>query len=198
MNWNNTLEGIVSSLSATFISFIITIFYKRIFSKKIKQNNSLNKEKISPFTISLFLTVFVVVLTFFSLIYNWTIFNYVYLFIADFVLIFVTYGIYNNQCPNCNRIFTKQLIDKQVTKEEKRPYSYRDCTMYLYADGSEKNRIYNGKERTKMETWRIEKEFYKCEKCNHEWSRLFERNLDENNRPKPNIIRVKDYPPSPI
>lgn len=130
------------------------------------------------------------------MVYQWQIFNYIYLILADFGLGFVTYWIYNNQCPKCNVVFKKKTINKETLKQEKRPYSYRDCTIYLYNDGSEKDKKFDGKEKTKMETWRTEKEFYECQACGYKWDKIFERNLDKDNRPKPNIVRTKFNPPN--
>ncbi len=202
MDWNNILEGIISGVSATLISLVIIFIFKKIFGEKTKKDKSGEVQKANlsgsilsnPFLISLFLTSFVIVLTFFSMVYSWEVFNYIYLLIADFGLGFVTYWIYNNQCPKCNRIFKKKLINKETLKEEKRPYHYRDCTIYLYSDGSEKDKKYHGKEKTKMETWRTEKEFYECQSCKHKWDEIFEKNLD--NRPKPNIVRTRFDPPN--
>jgi hypothetical protein len=83
-------------------------------------------------------------------------------------------------------------------KEEKRPYHYRDETIYLYSDGSEKDHKYSGEEKIKMETWRTEKEFYNCTSCNHNWDKIFEKNLDIDNRPKPNKVRTRFNPPNPF
>ncbi len=206
MNLTNILEGIISGVSAALISTVIIFIFTKLFSQKIQKseladdNNSANFKSFykNPFLISLFVTSFMVVLTFFSWVYAWTTFNFIYLFIASFSLGFITNWIYNNQCPNCNRIFSKKLINKETLKEEKRPYHYRDETIYLYSDGSEKDRKYSGKEKTKMETWRTEKEFYECKICSHKWDKIFERNLDIDNRPKPNIVRTKIKPPNPF
>ena len=145
------------------------------------------------------MTTFIIVLTFFSMVYSWQIFNYIYLIIADFGFGFVTYWIYNNQCPKCNAIFNKKLIDKQTLKEEKRPYYYRDETIYYYSDGKTlKDRKFHGPEKKKMETWRTEKEFYECQSCNHKWDKIFERNFDINNRPKANKITTRFKAPNPF
>jgi hypothetical protein len=202
MDWTNILEGIISGIFATLIStFIIYIFTKMFGQQKNKDKSSENISQTTskstfknPFLISLFITSFTVVVTFFSFVFSWTTIN-IYLSIAALVLGVITYWIYGNQCPNCNRIFHKKLINKETLKEEKRPYRYRDLTIYLYSDGSEKDRKYTGEEKTRMETWRTEKEFYECTSCHHKWDKIFERNLDANNRPKPNIIRTKIRPP---
>jgi len=205
MDWNNILEGVISGVSATLISsIIIFIFKKTLGNKSKKDTDEVEKASLSvsvfknPFLISLFLSSFLIVLTFFSMVYQWQVFNYVYLIVADCGLGFVTYWIYNNQCPKCNHIFKKKLINKETLKEEKRPYHYRDCTIYLYNDGSEKDEKFHGKEKTKMETWRTVKEFYECQACGYKWDKIFERNLDKDNRPKPNIVRTKVNPPNPF
>ena len=160
MNWNNILEGIISGVSATLISSAIIYILKKIFEKKTNKENSGEVQRAdlsgsvlnNPFLISLFLASFVIVLTFFSLVYQWQTFNYIYLIVADFGLVLVTNWIYNNQCPECNKIFKKKLINKETLKDEKRPYHYRDCTIYLYSDDSEKDRKYHGQEKQK---WRL-------------------------------------------
>ncbi|QQG40039.1 MAG: hypothetical protein HYS81_01355 [Candidatus Aenigmatarchaeota archaeon] len=203
MTWNSIIEATVSGVAAALISAIIIFVAKATLGRKLKERSI--KTEVpdvsgsvlnNPFLISLSLTSFAVVLTFFSMVYSWQTFSYIYLTVADFVLGIVTYWIYNNQCPNCNRIFTKRLLNKEILKEERRPYTYRDYTIYLYADGSEKDRKYHGAEKTKMETWRTEREFYECYGCTHEWERLFERNLDLSNRPRPNLIRTKYNQPT--
>lgn len=202
MGWNNIFESVLSGISATLISTLIIFLFKRFIGQKTKKEESNKVEKASlsgsifnnPFLISLFITSFVVVLTFFSMVYQWQVFKYVYLIVADFGLGFVTYWIYNNQCPKCNIIFKKKLINKETLKEEERPYTYRDCTIYLYNDGSEKDRRFHGKEKIKMEIWRTEKEYYECQACGYKWDKIFERNLDKDNRPKPNIVRTKFNP----
>lgn len=203
MNWNNILEGVISGVSATFIaSIIIFIFNQILRNKSKKETNDVDNASLSvsifksPFLISLFISSFLVILTFFSMVYQWQVFNYVYLIIADCGLGFVTYWIYNNQCPKCNFIFKKKLIDKETVKDEKRPYHYRDCTIYYYNDGSEKDKKFHGKEKIKMETWRTEKEFYECQACGYRWDKIFERNLDKDNRPESNKVRTKINPPN--
>ena len=204
MDWTNILEGIISGVSATIISTIIVFIFTKLFGQrknKDKSSESINQTNFkstfkNPFLISLFITSFIVVLTFFSLVYSWTTYNYIYLTIAALILGIITYLIYENQCPNCNRIFHKKLINKETLKEEKRPYYYRDSTIYRYSDGSEKEHRYTGKEKTRMETWRTEKEFYECTSCGHKWDKIFERNLDINSRPKPNIVRTRFKPPN--
>jgi len=204
MNWNNIIEGIISGISATLISTIIIFLFKKVIEGKTKkETDKVEKVDLSgsvlnnPFLISLFITSFIIVLTFFSMVYQWQVFNYVYLIVADFGLGFITYWLYNNQCPKCNAIFKKKTINKETLKEEKRPYHYRDETIYYYNDGETiKDRKFHGKEKTKMETWRTEKEFYECQSCGHKWDKIFERNLDKDNRPKPNKVRTRFSPPN--
>ena len=205
MDWNNILEAVISGSLATLIASIIIFIFKKILGNKSKkETDEVEKASLSvsvfknPFLISLFLTSFLIVLTFFSMIYQWQVFNFVYLIVADCGLGFVTYKIYNNQCPKCNSIFKKKLINKETLKEEKRPYHYRECTIYYYSDGSEKDKKFHGKEKTKIEIWRTEKEFYECQACGYKWDNIFERNLDKDNRPKPNIVRTKINPPNPF
>ena len=203
MDWNNILEGVISGVSATLISFIIILIFKKTLGNKSKkETDEVEKASLSffknPFLISLFLSSFLIVLTFFSMVYQWQVFNFAYLIVADCGLGFVTYWIYNDQCPKCNSLFKKKLINKETLKEEKRPYHYRDCTIYYYSDGSIKDEKFHGKEKTKMEIWRTENEFYECQACGYKWDKIFERNLDKNNRPKPNKVRTNVNPPNPF
>lgn len=198
----NIIEGVISSVIAALISgvivFIIRILISRKTSDEGKKEIKVSDFKTNPFLISLFVTSFFVILTFFSIVYAWTTFNSGYLTLASISLFFITSWIYHNQCPSCNRIFNKKLVKKEKVHEEKRPYRYREETIYLYSDGSEKERKYHGKEKTRMETWRTEKEYYECTSCGYNWDKLFERNLDIDNRPKPNIKKTKTKPPNPF
>jgi len=204
MDWTNILEGTIGSLFAFFISTIIVFIFNKFIGKRKYKDESLESETKTnfgsffknPFLISLFITSFFVVLTFFSIVYSWTTYNYIYLTIAASIFGIITFFIYENQCPNCKRIFHKKLINKEILKDEKRPYYYRDLTIYLYSDGSEKERRYTGEEKIRMETWRTEKEFYECTSCHHKWDKISERNLDIDSRPEPNIVRTKIKPPN--
>lgn len=199
LNLTNIQEGFISSISATLSASLITWIVTNIIVPKIRKDQKTGTKTTSntklnylnPFSLSLFITSFLIIITFFSLVYSWTKFNFVYLTLASVSLVVITYLIYNNQCPNCYKIFQKKLTTKDVLHEEKRPYQYRDYTIYLYTDGSEKDRKYHGEEKIKMETWRTEKEFYECQACGFKWDKLFERNLDVKNRPRPNIVRTR-------
>lgn len=202
MDWANILEGIVSGLFVFIISSIITFIFYRLFGKRKEKDTSskiktnFNDYLKNPFLISLFVTSFLFVLTIFFAIYFPTIYYHMYTLIGAFISAMITYWVYENQCPNCKKIFHKKLINKVTLKDEKRPFYYRDLTIYLYSDGSEKERKYTGPEKTRMETWRTEKEFYECTSCGHKWDKIFERNLDKESRPKPNIVRTKIKPPN--
>jgi hypothetical protein len=202
MDGTSIVEGVISGVIATLISGFIVFIIKILISRKApdeeKKDAKISDFKTNPFLISLFATSFFVVLTFFSMVYAWTTFNSGYTILASFLLGLVTVWIYNNQCPRCNKIFNKKLVKKEKIHEEKRPYRYREETIYLYSDGSEKERKYRGKEKTRMETWRTEKEYYECTSCGYNWDKIFERNLDKDNRPKPNIVRTKTKPPDPF
>lgn len=207
MDWTNIEEGIISAVSATLISSIIVAIFNYIFGRKKDNDKSqeANTKSVrksflqNPFYISLFITSFFSVITFFSLVYSWKTFNFSYLFLATCVLAMITYGVYNDQCPNCNRIFSKKLIKKEKLNEEMRPYHYRTETIYYYSDGQTiKDRKYTGSEKKRMETWRTEKEFYECTKCGHTWDKIVEKNLDEANRPKPNHVTTKTKLPTPF
>ena len=137
--------------------------------------------RVNAFAVGLFLTVFFAILSLSGFYFDWA--KFPYIVTIAIVLGFITSAIYQNQCPNCKRIFTKELTNKEVLHQEERPYHYRTATIYLYTDETERNREYS-EEKKRMETWRIEKEHYKCGKCHHTWTKFFERNLDEHTRPK--------------
>lgn len=198
MNWVNIFEGALGSLIATVVSAIVTVLYARFVSPRFKEGSgqeNLRQSYKDPFSIFLFLTVFLSVLSFFSLVYDWVLFNFVYLLLATIVVGVISALIFKNQCPKCKHIFSRKLVNKVTMHQEERPYRYRDCTIYLYTDGSEKDRKY-GKELVRMETWRLEKLFFKCYDCSHEWDEVEEKNLDKNSRPEPNTIRTNKRPPS--
>jgi len=203
MDWTNILEGTIGSLFAFFISAIIVfIFNKFVGQQKHRDSSMEKKNKINlviflknPFLLSLFITSFLFIITFFSLVYSWSVDYSVYLSIAAFILGIITYLIYENQCPNCKKIFHKKFVKEEIIKDEKRPHHYRDLTIYYYSDGSEKERKYTGPEKTRMETWRTKKEYYECTSCGHKWDKVSVNNLDKDSRAKPNIIKTKIKPP---
>ena len=204
MDWTNIIENTISGIIVFVISSIITFIFYKIFGKrKEKDTPSEDKYKTdippyfkNPFLISLFITSLLFVLTIFFAIYSPTLYYHLYLVMGALIFVMITYWIYENQCPNCKKIFHKKLINKETLKEEKRPYRYRDETIYYYSDGSEKERKFTGPLKTIMETIRTEKEYYECTSCHHKWDKILERNLDIGNRPKPNKIRSKIKPPN--
>lgn len=185
MGLQNILEGIISSLIATAISgFIIFLYSKSKGKNKLmvgKSHKKFDISKINAFAVFLFITSFFAVISIFGFYYEWE--KFPYLIFITILLGFLTALIYNNQCPNCKRILTKNLTNKETLKEEKRPRYYRTAKVYLYTDGTERNREYS-EEKKRMETWRVEKEHYKCRKCHHTWTKISKRNLDEDTRPK--------------
>jgi len=203
LNWTQILEQIISGVVVLTIAAIITFIGKKVLVKKKSSEKSVETNKNqeesilkNPFLISLFITSTAAVLSFFALIYYSGItIVFVCLLFATAVLAIISYGIYDNQCPNCNRIFSKQIVNTKVEKKEKKPYRHRKETIYLYSDGTEKDRRFTGKEKTRMETLITEREFYKCEKCGHEWNRLLKRNLDKENRPEPEYVTTRFKPP---
>ena len=188
MNWTTISEGVISTVVGTLVSAFLIFLTKSLFYKKseITQKNEQVPIFQDLFLITLFLTSFFIVLTFFSLVYQWVTFNAAYLILASIGLGFTTVLTYRKQCPNCRRVIhAKKLMKKETLSEEKRPYIYRDETVYLYTDGTVKDRVFNGPQKTIMETWRMEKESYECESCHYKWEEAFEKNLSANNRPKP-------------
>lgn len=192
MDWTIISEGIISTVVGTVISSAILFIAKIIFYK----NNKLPEKQIEIplfkdiFLISLFLTSFIIILTFFSLIYSWGSISG-YLLVASVLMGSATTWAYNNQCPKCKAVFHgKKLLNKETLRSEKRPYNYRNEIRYLYNDGSIKDRKFVGPQKTMMETWRIEKEHYGCDSCSYTWEKTFERNIDIGNRPKPEIHKT--------
>ena len=204
LDWKSILEQTVAGLIVLAIPLIGTFIFKKFFWDKRKKADAPQgvAEKNSgsiiknPLLISLFFTLFTAMLTIFALFILGENLVVLGLLFLTMILLVATYLIYENQCPNCNRIFTKQLIHKETIKDEERPYRYRDEAIYKYSDGSFKGKKYTGKIKTIMEKWRTEKEFYECQKCHHKWDKPFEKNLDFNNRPKPNIVITRTKPPS--
>ena len=200
MDLQNILEGIISSLVATVISGFIVFLYSKSKGKgKLmigKSHKKLDISKINAFAVFLFITSFFVVISAFGFYYEWE--KFPYLIFITILLGFLTAFIYNNQCPKCKKILTKDLTKKDVLKEEERPYYYRTAKVYLYTDRTERNREYS-EEKKRMETWRTEKEHYKCRKCHHIWAKIFERNLDESTRPKIHkTIMTRDRNPNEV
>jgi amino acid permease len=203
MNWENIIENTISGFIVFALSSIITFIFYKLFKKR-KEKNEPKRERYqtdinpylkNPFLISLFITIFLFVLTGFFLIYSGSLYYYNYTMVAGTILLIITYLIYDNQCPNCKKIFHKKLKDKITMKDEKRPYRYRDETIYYYTDGSIKERKFTGQLKTILETYRTEKLFYECDSCHHKWERIKETNLDIGNRPKPNKVTTKIKPP---
>lgn len=206
MDWTNVLENTVSGIIVFILSSILTFVFFKFFKKRkekdappdIRYQTNIHPYFKNPFLISLFITIFLFVLTGFFLIYSDTLYYYIYTIFAATIFLMITYLIYENQCPNCKKIFHKKLIDKVTIKEEKRPYRYRDETVYYYSDGSLKERKFTGPLKTIMETFRTEKEYYECTSCHHKWDKIVETNLDIGNRPKPNKVMTKVKPPEDL
>jgi len=203
MNWESIIENTISGLIVFLLTSILTFIFYKLFKKKKEKDlpkdlgykNNIYLYLKNPFLISLFVTIFLFVLTGFFLIFSNTLYYYMYSMLIGIIFLIITYWIYENQCPNCKKIFHKKLIKKDTLKDEKRPYRYRNETIYYYSDGSEKERKFTGPIKTIMETIRTEKEFYECTSCGYKWDKIFERNLDIENRPKPNEVMTKIKPP---
>ena len=201
-DWIKIGETVIAGLIVFVLSGIGTLVVKKVILPSIfkkgessESKSSFKQEYLNPFGVSLFLTFFFILAMFVSLFLQWSVNITMATGLIASILIFVTYFVYDSQCPRCNRLFSKHLITKEKISDEKRPYRYRNETITLYSDGSEKDRKFTGKEKVRMETIRTEKEHYVCRSCNHEWNKLFVRNLDKHNRPKPNIKRTKIKPP---
>lgn len=188
----NIIDQVIAGIILLLFSSILTFFVNKFFLKKV-EGKSINGEKltIKPILISIFITILVAIIGILNFVFSLTSLNSFYFVMAAAFLFFIDIWIYENQCPNCNNIFSIELVNREILSEEKRPYHYRDLTIYRYSDGSVKDKIQKGPEKIKLETWRIGKEYYKCNSCKHEWNLPFERNLDSGNRPKPNDITTK-------
>jgi len=201
MDWENIVENIISGIIVFAVSSLITYIFYKFFGKR-KDTIANDKYKVSdqpyyrnPFLISLFITSLLLVLSVFFIIFFSTLYYHLYSLIGVFVFVMLTYWIYENQCQNCKKIFHKKLVDKEILKEEKRPYRYGEETIYYYSDRTEKERKFTEPFKTIMETIRTEKEYYQCTSCHHKWDKFIERNLDIENRPKPNKVITKIKPP---
>lgn len=150
----------------------------------------------NPVILTGFITLVLLILTLFGMYFQWK--SYPYIFIGALGFGFTTKLMYEKQCPRCKRI-TKEFRNRETMREEKRPYTYRDEVITYYSDGETiKERKFVGKEKKRMETWRIEKDFFRCKSCGYEWDEVFNRNLDYDSRPKPTKKRLKEKAPSDL
>lgn len=192
MEWQNIGEGIISNLIAAIISggFIFSI--SKIWGKNILMsgihNRNFHISKLNPFAIALFITSFFTILSAFSFYYQWE--NMPYLITITILIWMATIWIYNDQCPNCNKIFKKKHIHREVIKEEKIPHEYYDEIIYLYSDGTEKDRENGKKKKRWTEIVRTVRDHYTCISCEHNWDSSLKRiTINESDRPRP-IIKI--------
>lgn len=77
MDWSNVLPEIVSGTSATLLAGFITFIFKKLFWDKKHQLEDKRESSFSlnPFLISLFVTSFVIIITFFSFLYSWILYS---------------------------------------------------------------------------------------------------------------------------
>ncbi len=201
MGLQNIFEGILSSLIAMLISSGFVYLIALIFGKnKIMSGNHNQKfhiSKLNPFSIALFVTSFFTVLSLFSFYYQWT--NMPYMITITILVWMGTTWIYHDQCPNCNKILKKKHIDREVLKEDKIPHEYYDEIVYLYTNGTVKDRD-KGKERKKwVEIVRTIRDHFKCTSCGHNWdSSLKQITINESDRPKPIEKRTKIKDPNEV
>jgi len=206
MELNSVLEqitlGITSDVIASLIiipilSFILAYF----FHVNLNKINCGNEKKdilpvyTDPVAILVFITSMLSVIPVLSFIYNWDVLAKAYSMIPTTILFLVTLIAYTKQCPKCKRL-EKFLENEELLKEEERPYIYRDEIEYQYSDGTIKETKCVSAQKKLMETWRIGKKHYNCHYCGYKWAEPFERNLDEANRPKPDIKRTKEKNPN--
>lgn len=183
MSWQNMGEGLVSSMAGTLI---LNFLFQNI-NKKSNEKIKFSFPK-DPLLITLSITIFFGILSLFGFYYEWVKFSY--LVVIAFVFGFLTFLIYEKQCPKCKKIFSNNRMHTEVLHKEKRPYKYRDLTIYYYSDGTEKNRKHHGKEKTRIETIETRQGFYECS-CGHKWKKSpYKINLDLESRPKPDKVRT--------
>jgi hypothetical protein len=194
MNLQSVVEGIISSLIATIISGGAVCLFSIIFGKnKIlsgMQNAKFHIFNINPFGLGLFATSFFTILSIFSFYLRWE--NTPYLITITIFIWMSTVWIYHDQCPNCNKIFKKKHIHSEVMKEEKIPHQYYDEILYLYTDGTIKDREQGKKKKTWVEIVRTIKDHYRCNDCDHNWDSSLKRvTINESDRPKPIIKKTR-------
>ena len=183
MSWQNLGEGIIASVIGTLI---INLIFQNI------KNKSGEKIRLyfpkDPFLISLSITIFFGILSLFGFYYGWE--KFAYLIVIAGVFGAITGLIKEKQCPKCKKIFSNNRVHTEILRKEKRPFHYRDCIIYYYSDGVEKNRKYSGKEKTRMESIEIKQDFHECG-CGNKWKKSpYQINLDEHSRPKPDKVRT--------
>jgi len=156
MHW--LLQGIISGVVSTFIATSLLFLIKEKWGNNLimsgNHNQKLHISKLNPFGISVFITALFTALSGFSFYYQWV--NMPYIITITIFFWFGSGLIYQYQCPKCNKIFIRITHQPDVLKEEKRPFRHRDCTITTYTDGSIKDRKYHGKEKVRMETWRLQ------------------------------------------
>jgi len=169
MGFQNIFEGVISSLIAMVIStgFVYLVFL--IFGKNKIMSGTHNQRfhisKINPFGIALFVTAFFTILSAFSFYFQWT--NMPYLVTITILIWIGAIWVYHDQCPNCNKVFKKKHIDREVIKEEEIPHVYYDEIVYLYTDDTVKDKV-KGKQKKKwVEIVRTIRDHYKCTSCGH-------------------------------
>lgn len=190
------LQNLGIGVASSLIAAIIIAIYNNLFNKNTYQTDNFLEQQLqykNPVIITGFITLVLTILTIFGMYLQWK--SYPYIFMGALLLGFGTKIMYEKQCPRCKRI-TKKFRNKEILNQEQRPYYYRDEVITYYSDGETiKDRKFVGKEKKRMENWRIEKEYYNCISCGFEWDEVFERNMDLQSRPKPTTKRVKEKPP---
>jgi len=193
MGFQNIFEGVISSLIAMVISTGVIYLISLVGGKNIimsgKHNQKFHVSKLNPFSIALFVTSFFTILSAVSFYRQWV--NMPYLVTITFFIWMGAAWVYHDQCPNCNKIFKKKHIHREVLKEEKIPHEYYDEIIYLFTDGTEKDRENGKKKKRWVEIVRTIKDHYKCKSCGHDWdSSLKKITINESDRPKQIIKRT--------
>ena len=120
-----------------------------------------------------------------------------YLVAITIFLGFATAWIYNDQCPNCNKIFKKKHLHREVLKEEKIPHDYYDEIIYLYSDGVIKDREKGKKKKKWVEIVRTIRDHFKCKSCGYGWDSSLKRiTINESDRPKQTIKQTRKRNPT--
>lgn len=201
MGWQNILEGILSSLIAMAISagfvYLTAMLFGKNFVMSGKHNQKFHISKLNPFSVAIFVTSFFTILSTFSFYYQWA--NMPYLITITVFIWVGSIWIYHDQCPNCNKIFKKKHIDREILKEEKIPHEYYDEILYLYTDGTVKDRERGKKKKKWVEIVRTIRDHFKCTSCGHSWDGSLKRiTINESDRPRSVVKRTRIGNPNEI
>jgi len=193
-----SLDGITENLIAEAIVLLCSYLFGKFGLNLISNKNENIKSEFNILNLSIFLSIlsignFILNLSFWKN-QNLTLF----LTLISVIFIAGTIYIYNNQCPNCKKIFwAKKILETKTIKKFTQPYKYRDKKVHLYTNGEVYKKEEIGKEKNRIENWETKQDFFQCRFCNYMWdSGQYDINLDLNSRPKPKIIKTNKRDPN--